>query len=100
MAPVMSVPQGHSFPNGQVIRPEEMRAVTVNRDTEVITKDQKGNRIEVGVDKGLIGYLMCDAPEMEGYVLCQLMNNNGDFQTGEFCGLLALVKLSLCDQKC
>ncbi|KAJ0290691.1 hypothetical protein Brms1b_005950 [Colletotrichum noveboracense] len=81
MAPVMSVPQGQSFPNGRVIRPEEMRAVTVNRDTEVIMKDQKGNRIEVDVDKGLIGYLMCDAPDMEGYVLCQLMNNNGDFQT-------------------
>ncbi|KAK2735308.1 hypothetical protein CKAH01_01689 [Colletotrichum kahawae] len=80
MAPVMSVPQGHSFPNGRVIRPEEMRAVTVNRDTEVIMRDQKGNRIEGDVDKGRIGYLMCDVPDMEGYVLCQLVNNDGELQ--------------------
>ncbi|EQB56899.1 hypothetical protein CGLO_03054 [Colletotrichum gloeosporioides Cg-14] len=80
MAPVMSVPQGHTI-GDRVIRPQDMRAITVLEDTKVIMRDQDGNQVEAPVPKGTIGYAMCDAPNLPGYSLAQLLNDNDQLQT-------------------
>ncbi|KAF6819932.1 hypothetical protein CSOJ01_01000 [Colletotrichum sojae] len=90
MPPLSPVPQDQPLADGQVIQPQDMRAITVDKDTKVIAKDLQGNRIESAVNKGRIGYEICDAPGMPGYVLCQLLNiamRQSDFDVGELHGL-------------